>query len=545
MIDKFIELSEKDKKEYITLGMQHRGRISVMATLFKLPYSEVFSYLKAGKVTNTNNDPYGGWMQDVLYHYGSKISHKNLKIELLDNPSHLELASPVVNGYLKSIQENIIKNNAINKSMSIITHGDASFSGQGIVSELFNMKNLEPYDIGGTIHIVVNNQIGFTTNPDETKSNGYCTDIAKAYNIPIIHVNADDVESCLNVANLAYQYKMTFQKDILIDLVGYRRHGHNEGDEPSFTQPLMYKKISNHPHLKEIYKNKLINIHGNGIEKLTNQYTEKWDQILEAELENPNNRKTSKKHLDLIKLNQEISNDYDNTPTNINLNTFTDLNKKIFEYPTDFTINSRLKRILERKQNITETKSKLDWSHAELLALGSIIKEGKNIRLTGQDTERGTFSQRHAVLHDINNGNKFIPLNNLYTEQPKIMIKNSPLTEMATLAFEYGYTLLDSNNSLVLWEAQFGDFVNNAQSIIDEYISSGYSKWGIKSSLTMLLPHGYEGQGPNHSSAHLERYLSLCADSNLRVIYPTKSVQYFHALRMQAKESLNLSLIHI
>ena len=539
MIDKFIELSEKDKKEYITLGMQHRGRISVMATLFKLPYSEVFSYLKAGKVTNTNNDPYGGWMQDVLYHYGSKISHKNLKIELLDNPSHLELASPVVNGYLKSIQENIIKNNAINKSMSIITHGDASFSGQGIVSELFNMKNLEPYDIGGTIHIVVNNQIGFTTNPDETKSNGYCTDIAKAYNIPIIHVNADDVESCINVANLAYQYKMTFQKDILIDLVGYRRHGHNEGDEPSFTQPLMYKKISNHPHLKEIYKNKLINIHGNGIEKLTNQYTEKWDQILEAELENPNNRKTSKKHLDLIKLNQEISNDYDNTPTNINLNTFTDLNKKIFEYPTDFTINSRLKRILERKQNITETKSKLDWSHAELLALGSIIKDGKNIRLTGQDTERGTFSQRHAVLHDINNGNKFIPLNNLYTEQPKIMIKNSPLTEMATLAFEYGYTLLDSNNSLVLWEAQFGDFVNNAQSIIDEYISSGYSKWGIKSSLTMLLPHGYEGQGPNHSSAHLERYLSLCADSNLRVIYPTKSVQYFHALRMQAKESLN------
>lgn len=539
MIDKFIELSEKDKKEYITLGMQHRGRISVMATLFKLPYSEVFSYLKAGKVTNTNNDPYGGWMQDVLYHYGSKISHKNLKIELLDNPSHLELASPVVNGYLKSIQENIIKNNAINKSMSIITHGDASFSGQGIVSELFNMKNLEPYDIGGTIHIVVNNQIGFTTNPDETKSNGYCTDIAKAYNIPIIHVNADDVESCINVANLAYQYKMTFQKDILIDLVGYRRHGHNEGDEPSFTQPLMYKKISNHPHLKEIYKNKLINIHGNGIKKLTNQYTEKWGQILEAELENPNNRKTSKKHLDLIKLNQEISNDYDNTPTNINLNTFTDLNKKIFEYPTDFTINSRLKRILERKQNITETKSKLDWSHAELLALGSIIKEGKNIRLTGQDTERGTFSQRHAVLHDINNGNKFIPLNNLYTEQPKIMIKNSPLTEMATLAFEYGYTLLDSNNSLVLWEAQFGDFVNNAQSIIDEYISSGYSKWGIKSSLTMLLPHGYEGQGPNHSSAHLERYLSLCADSNLRVIYPTKSVQYFHALRMQAKESLN------
>ena len=539
MIDKFIELSEKDKKEYITLGMQHRGRISVMATLFKLPYSEVFSYLKAGKVTNTNNDPYGGWMQDVLYHYGSKISHKNLKIELLDNPSHLELASPVVNGYLKSIQENIIKNNAINKSMSIITHGDASFSGQGIVSELFNMKNLEPYDIGGTIHIVVNNQIGFTTNPDETKSNGYCTDIAKAYNIPIIHVNADDVESCINVANLAYQYKMTFQKDILIDLVGYRRHGHNEGDEPSFTQPLMYKKISNHPHLKEIYKNKLINIHGNGIEKLTNQYTEKWDQILEAELENPNNRKTSKKHLDLIKLNQEISNDYDNTPTKINLNTFTDLNKKIFEYPTDFTINSRLKRILERKQNITETKSKLDWSHAELLALGSIIIDGKNIRLTGQDTERGTFSQRHAVLHDINNGNKFIPLNNLYTEQPKIMIKNSPLTEMATLAFEYGNTLLDSNNSLVLWEAQFGDFVNNAQSIIDEYISSGYSKWGIKSSLTMLLPHGYEGQGPNHSSAHLERYLSLCADSNLRVIYPTKSVQYFHALRMQAKESLN------
>ena len=489
MLDKLIELSEKDKKEYITLGMQHRGRISVMATLFQLPYSEVFSYLKEGKVTNTNNDPYAGWMQDVLYHYGSEILHNNIKIKLLDNPSHLERASPVV--------------------------------------------------IGGTINIVVNNQIGFTTNPEETKSNGYCTDIAKAYNIPIIHVNADDVESCINVANLSYQYKMIFQKDILIDLVGYRRHGHNEGDEPSFTQPLMYKKISNHPHLKEIYKKKLIDIHGNDIEKLTNQYTQKWDQILEAELENPNNGTVSKKHQELIKSNKEISNEYNNAPTNISLNTFTELNKKIFEIPSDFTINNRLKRILERKQNIIETKSKLDWSHAELLALGSIIKDGKNIRLTGQDTERGTFSQRHAVLHDINNGNKFIPLNHLYPEQFKIMIKNSPLTEMATLAFEYGYTLLDTENSLVLWEAQFGDFVNNAQSIIDEYISSGYSKWGIKSSLIMLLPHGYEGQGPNHSSAHLERYLSLCADSNLRVIYPTKSVQYFHALRMQSKETLN------
>ena len=539
MLDKLIELSEKDKKEYITIGMQHRGRISVMATLFQLPYSEVFSYLKEGKVTNTSNDPYAGWMQDVLYHYGSEILHNNIKIKLLDNPSHLELATPVVNGYLKSIQENIIKNNSVNKSMNIITHGDASFSGQGIVSELFNMKNLKPYDIGGTIHIVVNNQIGFTTNPEETKSNGYCTDIAKAYNIPIIHVNADDVESCLNAANLSYQYKMTFQKDIIIDLIGYRRHGHNEGDEPSFTQPLMYKKISNHPNLKEIYKNKLISIHGNDIENLTNQYTQKWDQILEAELENPNDGAVSKKHHELIKSNKEISTDYNNTPTNINLNIFTELNKRIYELPSDFTINNRLKRILERKQNIMENKSKLDWSHAELLALGSIIKDGKNIRLTGQDTERGTFSQRHAVLHDINNGNKFIPLNHLYPEQSKIMIKNSPLTEMATLAFEYGYTLLEAENSLVLWEAQFGDFVNNAQSIIDEYISSGFSKWGIKSSLIMLLPHGYEGQGPNHSSAHLERYLSLCADSNLRVIYPTKSVQYFHALRMQSKETLN------
>ena len=545
ILDKIINLSNKDSMEYMSIGMQHRGRISVMATLFELPYADVFNYLKQGKVNlNAVSDEINppGWMQDVLYHYGSEISINELKVKLLDNPSHLELASPVVNGYLKSIQENIIsdKQKSKDKSLSILTHGDSSFAGQGIVSELFNMKDLDLYDVGGTIHIVVNNQIGFTTTPEESKSDGYCTDIAKAYNVPVLHVNADDVESCLRVASIAYSYRKAFKKDIIIDLVGYRKHGHNEGDEPSFTQPLMYKKIKSHPSLKQIYSNKLSEQHGNKINNLVNDCFEKWNQKLEADLENPNLTKTSEISQNIIRNNTNISSEYSYKGTKLSKQQFKMINDSIFNIPEDIEINSRLERILKRKQDVLNNNSKLDWSHAELLALGSVIEKGMNIRLTGQDSERGTFSQRHAVLHDINNGKKYIPLNHIFPDQKEIQIKNSPLTEMATLAFEYGYTL-NSENNFVLWEAQFGDFVNNAQTVIDEYISSGFSKWGINSSLVMLLPHGYEGQGPNHSSAHLERYLSLCADSNLRVIYPSKSSQYFHALKMQANEKENIT----
>ena len=545
ILDKIIELGNKDSMEHMSIGMQHRGRISVMATLFKLPYSDVFSYLKQGKVdlnkiTEEINPP--GWMQDVLYHYGSEISINNLKIKLLDNPSHLELASPVVNGYLKSIQENLMsdQSNSHDKSISVLTHGDSSFAGQGIVSELFNMKDLELYNVGGTIHVVVNNQIGFTTNPEDSKSEGYCTDIAKAYNIPVIHVNADDVESCLKVTSIAYNYRKKFKKDIIIDLIGYRKHGHNEGDEPSFTQPLMYKKIKNHPSLKTIYTEKLSSEHGDKINTIAHEYFEKWNRKLEADLENPNINKSSDISKSIIKNNTNIIIDYEYKGTKLKTNEFKSLNHAIFNIPSNISINSRLERILKRKQDVLNNNSNLDWAHAELLALASIINNGSNLRLTGQDSERGTFSQRHAVLHDINNGEKYIPLNYILPNQKNIQIKNSPLTEMATLAFEYGYTL-NSENNFVLWEAQFGDFVNNAQTVIDEYISSGFAKWGITSSLVMLLPHGYEGQGPNHSSAHLERYLSLCADSNMRVIYPSKSSQYFHALKMQANEKNNIT----
>ena len=540
VLDKIIELGNKDSMEHMSIGMQHRGRISVMATLFKLPYSDVFSYLKQGKVdlnktTNEINPP--GWMQDVLYHYGSEISINNLKIKLLDNPSHLELASPVVNGYLKSIQENLMsdQSDSHDKSISVLTHGDSSFAGQGIVSELFNMKDLDLYNVGGTIHIVVNNQIGFTTNPEESKSEGYCTDIAKAYNIPVFHVNADDVESCLKIASIAYNYRKKFKKDIIIDLVGYRKHGHNEGDEPSFTQPLMYKKIKSHPSLKTIYTEKLSSEHGDKINTIAHEYFEKWNQKLEADLEYPNINKSSDISKSIIKNNTNIIVDYEYKGTKLKVDEFKSLNHAIFNIPNNVSINNRLERILKRKQDVLNNNTRLDWAHAELLALASIINNGSNLRLTGQDSERGTFSQRHAVLHDINNGEKYIPLNYILPNQKNIQIKNSPLTEMATLAFEYGYTL-NSENNFVLWEAQFGDFVNNAQTVIDEYISSGFAKWGITSSLVMLLPHGYEGQGPNHSSAHLERYLSLCADSNMRVIYPSKSSQYFHALKMQANE---------
>ena len=302
----------------------------------------------------------------------------------------------------------------------------------------------------------------------------------------------------------------------------------------------MYKKIKNHPSLKTIYTEKLSSEHGDKINTIAHEYFEKWNQKLEADLENPNINKSSDISKSIIKNNTNIIIDYEYKGTKLKANEFKSLNHAIFNIPSNISINSRLERILKRKQDVLNNNSNLDWAHAELLALASIINNGSNLRLTGQDSERGTFSQRHAVLHDINNGEKYIPLNYILPNQKNIQIKNSPLTEMATLAFEYGYTL-NSENNFVLWEAQFGDFVNNAQTVIDEYISSGFAKWGITSSLVMLLPHGYEGQGPNHSSAHLERYLSLCADSNMRVIYPSKSSQYFHALKMQANEKNNIT----
>jgi 2-oxoglutarate dehydrogenase E1 component len=539
MLDSIIRNAAAAGTREIVIGMAHRGRLNVLAHILGKPYVAILSEFHAAN-RDEGASPEGkgtvGWMGDVKYHLGARRAYKESGIEsmpitLAPNPSHLEFVNPVVEGRARAAQETRDQPGAPQQdehaSLAILIHGDAAFPGQGIVAETLNLSRLLGYNTGGTIHIITNNQIGFTTEPSDSRSTLYASDLAKGFEIPVVHVNADDVEACIAVARMAHAYREQFAKDFVIDLIGYRRWGHNEGDEPSYTQPKMYERIASHPTVREIWASTLERegiVDKAAADAMVAAVMERLQAARrEAERMPPEDRRPKPAPPGLAR----------RTPTAVPAEELRALNEALLARPEGFTPHPRLERQLERRRGALDQPGGIDWAHAEALAFASVLADGIPIRMSGQDSERGTFSQRHLVLHDIVTGATYTPMQALPQAKASFAIYNSPLSEAAVLGFEYGYSS-HAPGTLVLWEAQFGDFANGAQVIIDQFIVSGRQKWGQLPALVLLLPHGYEGQGPEHSSARLERYLQLAADENIRVATPTNAAQYFHLLRRQA-----------
>ena len=524
----------------IKIGMPHRGRLNVLANVMGKSYRAIFSEF-FGKYVSSKKDFEG----DVKYHLGASSNRdfdgNNVHISLTDNPSHLEAVNPVVLGQVRAKQF-FHKDKDRKKVIPVLMHGDAAFAGQGIVAECFAMSGLPGHNIGGTIHIIVNNQIGFTTAPRFARSSPYPSDVAKTAQAPIFHVNGDDPEAVVHCAKIATEYRQKFNRDVVIDMVCYRRFGHNEGDEPSFTQPLMYKKIKSHPSTLSIYGQKLskegLTSNADLQKNITN--FKKW---LETEFERSKNYKSDLKWFDGVwsRFKPGLGKDK-RGESGVDIKLLKEIGKKISSIPTNFSVHKTLKKIFDLRNQSIEKGNSIDWSTAESLAFGTLLTEGFSVRLSGQDSGRGTFSQRHAVLRNQDNHERYIPLNNIKVGQKNFEIIDSLLSEFAVLGFEFGYSLSEPE-TLVLWEAQFGDFANGAQVIIDQFISSGESKWGRASGLVLLLPHGYEGQGPEHSSARLERFLQLCAGENIQVVNCTTPANYFHVLRRQMHREFRKPLI--
>ena len=524
----------------IKIGMPHRGRLNVLANVMGKSFKAIFSEF-FGKTVNTSKDFEG----DVKYHLGASSNREfdgnSVHISLTDNPSHLEAVNPVVLGQVRAKQF-FHKDKERKKVIPVLMHGDAAFAGQGIVAECFAMSGLPGHNIGGTIHIIVNNQIGFTTAPRFARSSPYPSDVAKIAQAPIFHVNGDDPEAVVHCAKIATEYRQKFNRDVVIDIVCYRRFGHNEGDEPSFTQPIMYKKIRSHPTILSIYGKKLSQeglISENDLFKEKN----KFKNFLEKEFVSSKNYKSELKWFDgaWSRFKPGLGKDKRGV-SGVDKKKLVEIGKKISKLPENLNVHKTLKKIFNlRLKSIEEGKS-IDWSTAESLAFGTLLTEGFSVRLSGQDSGRGTFSQRHAVLRNQDSHQRYVPLNNISKNQKNFEIIDSLLSELAVLGFEFGYSLSEPE-TLVLWEAQFGDFANGAQIIIDQFISSGESKWGRASGLVMLLPHGYEGQGPEHSSARLERFLQLCAGENIQVVNCTTPSNYFHVLRRQMHREFRKPLV--
>ena len=524
----------------IKIGMPHRGRLNVLANVMGKSFKAIFSEF-FGKTVNTSKDFEG----DVKYHLGASSNREfdgnSVHISLTDNPSHLEAVNPVVLGQVRAKQF-FHKDKERKKVIPVLMHGDAAFAGQGIVAECFAMSGLPGHNIGGTIHIIVNNQIGFTTAPRFARSLPYPSDVAKIAQAPIFHVNGDDPEAVVHCAKIATEYRQKFNRDVVIDIVCYRRFGHNEGDEPSFTQPIMYKKIRSHPTILSIYGKKLTQ---EGLTSENDLFKEKnkFKNFLEKEFVSSKNYKSELKWFDgaWSRFKPGLGKDKIGV-SGVDKKRLVEIGKKISKLPENFNVHKTLKKIFDlRLKSIEEGKS-IDWSTAESIAFGTLLTEGFSVRLSGQDSGRGTFSQRHAVLRNQDNHERYIPLNNISNNQKSFEIIDSLLSELAVLGFEFGYSLSEPE-TLVLWEAQFGDFANGAQIIIDQFISSGESKWGRASGLVMLLPHGYEGQGPEHSSARLERFLQLCAGENIQVVNCTTPSNYFHVLRRQMHREFRKPLV--
>lgn len=540
VLDAVIEASPKNGIEHIVMGMAHRGRLNVLANILGKDYKFLFNEFEENYIPETVLGD-----GDVKYHLGyqgtiNTSEGQKVGISLAPNPSHLEAVDPVVQGKARAWQRKLNDTTERRKVLPILIHGDAAFVGQGVVWETLNLSQLHGYKTGGTVHIVINNQIGFTTIPEDARSTHYCTAVAKSLDIPVFHVNGDDPLSAVFVIELAMEFRQRFRKDIVIDLVCYRRHGHNEGDEPSFTQPVLYNAIQSHPLISDIL-----------LKEMTAQgdINQAEATAFKKEFEERLNQALAESKADVKKIKPKLRTSALSCPellqpvdTAVTPENFQRVGMAITQEPTQIKLNVKIKRLLENRRAMVEGKQPLDWAFAETMAFGTLLDQAIPVRLSGQDSRRGTFSQRHSVLYDVDTRERYIPLRNISEKQAAFCVYNSPLSEYAVLGFDYGYSL-DYPDMLCLWEAQFGDFANGAQLIIDQYLVSSQSKWGISSGMVLLLPHGYDGQGPEHSSARLERFLQACAEDNIIVANCSTPANHFHALRRQALRTVKRPLI--
>ncbi|MCE0484904.1 MAG: 2-oxoglutarate dehydrogenase E1 component [Methylacidiphilales bacterium] len=539
ILDKILEECPRHGVEQIVMGMAHRGRLNVLANILGKDYEFVFNEFAENYVPNSEQGD-----GDVKYHLGydavvTTSKGTQIGLSLAPNPSHLETVNPVVEGKARAWQRRLNDTAERRKVLPILIHGDASFSGQGVVAETLNLSQLEGYRTGGTIHIIINNQIGFTTSPIDGSSSQYCTSVAKMLGSPIFHVNGDDPIAAVTTIQLAFEFRQQFQRDVVVDMYCYRRHGHNEGDEPRFTQPLMYSAIEDHPPISDIFFGHLVKFGD-----ITPDEVRAFRATFEERLNNAllKSKVATKAIVPAIRKSMACPALLDPVETAVPLEKLRAIGAAITREPEKIELNPKIKRWLQSRREMTEGQSPVDWSTAEALAFGSLLESSIPVRLSGQDSRRGTFTQRHSVLYDVKTRERYTPLNNIRQGQAKFCVYNSPLSEYAVLGFDYGYGL-DFPDMLVLWEAQFGDFANGAQIMIDQYVVCSETKWGETSSIVLLLPHGYHGQGPEHSSARFERYLQACAEDNIQVAFPSTPVNYFHVLRRQALRKIKKPLI--
>jgi 2-oxoglutarate dehydrogenase E1 component len=532
MLDLAIERAAAAGAQEVVIGMAHRGRLNVLAHVLGRPYERILAEFEGQQS--------GSGTGDVKYHLGAEgtyatVAGQPLTVTLAPNPSHLEYVNPVVEGIARARQTDVSSRDLVQdvcRVLPVLMHGDAAFAAQGIVAETLNLARLRGYETGGTLHLIVNNQVGFTTDPEEGRSTDYASDLARGFDIPVFHVNADDPEACLAVVRLALAYRTKFQADVLIDLMGYRRYGHNEGDEPAYTQPRMYRRIADHPTVLSQWADRLAADGTVTAEERAAIWDRAYDRLAEIqrairEAVKTNDQGPPELAVEPATLEAPVE-------TAVARELLLSLDRQLHSWPDGFSVHPKLERQLARRSTSLEKGAGIDWAHAESLAFASLVADGTPIRFSGQDSARGTFSQRHLTLRDVETGERYTPLQSLEEARAPFEVYNSPLSEAGVLGFEYGYSTA-TPGSLVLWEAQFGDFVNAAQVIIDQFLTAGRAKWGQESRIVLLLPHGYEGQGPEHSSARLERFLQQAAEDNIRVANCSTPAQYFHLLRRQAR----------
>jgi 2-oxoglutarate dehydrogenase E1 component len=546
MLDQLIERLASSGTRSVEIGMTHRGRLNVLAHIVGVPYAEILTDFQRSEPTAEAEVPAEGETSDVKYHRGADGVYESatgpVKVIVTSNPSHLEAIDPVVEGRARAAQTDRSGPEPAHDptaAVPVLIHGDASFAAQGVVAETFNLARLAGYTTGGTVHLIANNQLGFTVEPRDGRSTDYASDLAKGFDVPIVHVNADDTEACLDAVCLAYAYRERFHGDFVIDVVGYRRYGHNEADEPAYTQPVMYERIGDHPTVRQIYARRLTAEDGVDESRADEELAAAEGRLAEIQTSleaNPTEALISP-------AGRRPSAGLGRSPrTAVAAERLRAINEGLLAVPPGFTVHPKLVRQFDRRRDALAPRGRIGWAHAEALAFGSLLLDGTPIRLTGQDTERGTFSQRHLVFHDATDGRRYAPIQHLAGAKAPFELHDSPLSEFACLGFEYGYAV-EAQEALVLWEAQYGDFANEAEVVIDQFIIAGLAKWGESSRLTLLLPHGYEGQGPEHSSARLERYLALGAEDNVRVANCTTPAQYFHLLRDQARREIPRPLV--